>query len=538
MQPPLWPQLLLQVILIAINAYFAATEIAVISLNEAVIRHQAEEGDKKAARLLHIVEQPTGFLSTIQIGITLAGFLGSAFAADNLAGRLSQWFAAQYALTAAAEAAVHTLSVILITIILSFFTLVFGELVPKRVAMKKSEQVARFTCGVVAFLAAVMRPLIWLLTVSTNAVLRLVHIDPNEEDDEVSEEGIRMMVDIGEEKGAIQAGEKEMIENIFEFDNMTAGDVMIHRTDMVMLWVDDTAEEIAQTIESSGLSRFPVYEEDADDIIGILNTRDWLLNARKTSPRPVRELLRPAYFVPESVRTDKLFRDMQSRKIHLSIVVDEYGGTAGLVTMEDLLEEIVGNIYDEFDPQEDQEIIALGDNRWRIAGSAELDDVAEALDMEFPEDEESETLGGLVFAQLNVIPEDGSHPEVELYGGTAGLVTMEDLLEEIVGNIYDEFDPQEDQEIIALGDNRWRIAGSAELDDVAEALDMEFPEDEESETLGGLVFAQLNVIPEDGSHPEVELYGLHIRVEELTDRRVEWATVTKLAPSEPKENAE
>ena len=445
MQPPLWPQLLLQVILIAINAYFAATEIAVISLNEAVIRHQAEEGDKKAARLLHIVEQPTGFLSTIQIGITLAGFLGSAFAADNLAGRLSQWFAAQYALTAAAEAAVHTLSVILITIILSFFTLVFGELVPKRVAMKKSEQVARFTCGVVAFLAAVMRPLIWLLTVSTNAVLRLVHIDPNEEDDEVSEEGIRMMVDIGEEKGAIQAGEKEMIENIFEFDNMTAG--MIHRTDMVMLWVDDTAEEIAQTIESSGLSRFPVYEEDADDIIGILNTRDWLLNARKASPRPVRELLRPAYFVPESVRTDKLFRDMQSRKIHLSIVVDEYGGTAGLVT-------------------------------------------------------------------------------------------MEDLLEEIVGNIYDEFDPQEDQEIIALGDNRWRIAGSAELDDVAEALDMEFPEDEESETLGGLVFAQLNVIPEDGSHPEVELYGLHIRVEELTDRRVEWATVTKLAPSESEEDAE
>lgn len=300
MQPPLWPQLLLQVILIAINAYFAATEIAVISLNEAVIRHQAEEGDKKAARLLHIVEQPTGFLSTIQIGITLAGFLGSAFAADNLAGRLSQWFAAQYALTAAAEAAVHTLSVILITIVLSFFTLVFGELVPKRVAMKKSEQVARFTCGVVAFLAAVMRPLIWLLTVSTNAVLRLVHIDPNEEDDEVSEEGIRMMVDIGEEKGAIQAGEKEMIENIFEFDNMTAGDVMIHRTDMVMLWVDDTAEKIAQTIESSGLSRFPVYEEDADDIIGILNTRDWLLNARKTSPHPVRELLRPAYFVPES----------------------------------------------------------------------------------------------------------------------------------------------------------------------------------------------------------------------------------------------
>ena len=404
MQPPLWPQLLLQVILIAINAYFAATEIAVISLNEAVIRHQAEEGDKKAARLLHIVEQPTGFLSTIQIGITLAGFLGSAFAADNLAGRLSQWFAAQYALTAAAEAAVHTLSVILITIILSFFTLVFGELVPKRVAMKKSEQVARFTCGVVAFLAAVMRPLIWLLTVSTNAVLRLVHIDPNEEDDEVSEEGIRMMVDIGEEKGAIQAGEKEMIENIFEFDNMTAGDVMIHRTDMVMLWVDDTAEEIAQTIESSGLSRFPVYEEDADGIIGILNTRDWLLNARKTSPRPVRELLRPAYFVPESVRTDKLFRDMQSRKIHLSIVVDEYGGTEGLVTLEDIVEELVGEIWDEHD-EVIEEFKKQEDGSYLISCSADLTDLFDLFKIKGECD--SNTISGWVMEQIGRVPEEG-----------------------------------------------------------------------------------------------------------------------------------
>ena len=416
MQPPLWPQILLQVILIALNAYFAATEIAVISLNEAVLRRQAEDGDKKAALLLKITEQPTGFLSTIQIGITLAGFLGAAFGADNLAGRLSQWLINEYQLTAAAAEAVHTLSVILITLILSYFTLIFGELVPKRVAMRKSEAVARFTCRVVAFLAAVMRPVIWLLTVSTNGVLRLVHIDPNEEDDEVSEEGIRMMVDIGEEKGAIRSGEKEMIENIFEFDNMTAEDVMVHRTDMEMIWVEDTPEEIEATIESTGLSRFPVYEKDADDVIGILSTREWLINARKSGPKPVRELLRPAYFVPESVPADRLFRDMQSRKVHLAIVIDEYGGTAGLVTMEDLLEEIVGNIYDEFDPQEDQEIVPLGEDTWRIAGSADLDDVSDALGVEFPEDGDSETLGGLVFAQLNVIPEDGSHPEVEVCG--------------------------------------------------------------------------------------------------------------------------
>ena len=432
-------QLLVQVILILINAFFAATEIAVISLNANKLRKLEEEGDKMAPKLLHMVEDSSSFLSTIQIAITLSGFLGAAFAGDAFAEYLTTWL---LSLGVGIPASVlNTISLVVVTVILSYFTLIFGELVPKRIAMQKPDAVARFTCRVVAFLAAVMRPVIWLLSVSTNGVLRLLHIDPNEEDDEVSEEGIRMMVDIGDEKGAIQAGEKEMIENIFEFDNMTAEDVMVHRTDMEMLWVDDTPEEIEATIESTGLSRFPVYEKDADDIIGLLSTREWLINSRRPEPKPVRELLRPAYFVPESVRADKLFRDMQSRKVHLAIVIDEYGGTAGLVT-------------------------------------------------------------------------------------------MEDLLEEIVGNIYDEFDPLEDQEIVPLGENTWRIAGSADLDDVAEALDVDFPEDEESETLGGLVFAQLNVIPEDGSHPEVEVYGLHIRVEVLTDRRVEWATVTKLPPAD------
>ena len=228
--------------------------------------------------------------------------------------------------------------------------------------MKKSEQVARFTCGVVAFLAAVMRPLIWLLTVSTNAVLRLVHIDPNEEDDEVSEEGIRMMVDIGGENGAIEEAEKEMIENIFEFNNSTAEEVMTHRTDVTSIWVDDTEDEILRTICDSGLSRFPVYNENMDDIIGILNTRDFLLNAQSDNPKSLRALLREAYFVPETVQADQLFRNMQVKKIHMAIVVDEYGGMSGIVTMEDLLEEIVGNIYDEFDKQTEAEIVRAGDN--------------------------------------------------------------------------------------------------------------------------------------------------------------------------------
>ena len=414
---PIWPQILLQVILILLNAFFASTEIAVLSLNENLLRRQAEEGDKKAALLLTIVQTPTKFLSTIQIGITLAGFLGAAFAAENFASRITAWLVDGLGFNALPREAVQSVSVSLITLVISFFTLIFGELVPKRVAMKKAEGVARFASGPVHALSVVMSPVIALLTLCTNGVLRLMGIDPNAEEEEVSEEGIRMMVDIGEEKGAIEADEKEMIENVFEFNDTVAEDVMVHRTDMVMLWTGDSDREIVETIEASGLSRFPVYEEDADDIIGILSSRDYFLNSRKEAPKPLRELLRPAYFVPESVPADVLFRDMQSRKTHMAIVVDEYGGTSGLLTMEDLLEEIVGNIYDEFDPQEAQEIIQLEPNLWRVAGGAELDDVAAALDLEFPEDEEADTLSGLIFDQLPVIPKDGpSQVEVEAAG--------------------------------------------------------------------------------------------------------------------------
>ena len=228
-----------------------------------------------------------------------------------------------------------------------------------------------------------------------------------------SEEDIRQMVDMGEETGEIEKEERELIENVFEFNNSTAAEVMIHRTDVVMLWAEDPDEEIMKTIRDSGLTRFPVYEEDTDDIIGILNTRDYLLNAREERPKPLRKLLRKAYFVPETVRTDVLFRDMQSRKTHFAVVVDEYGGTSGIITMEDLIEELVGNIYDEFDPQDEQEIIPLKEGLWRISGSAALEDIAEALEVEFPEEEEAETLGGLVFARLDVIPADGTHPVVD-----------------------------------------------------------------------------------------------------------------------------
>jgi len=246
--------------------------------------------------------------------------------------------------------------------------------------------------------------------------LRLFRINPNAGREAVSEDEIMAMVDVGEEEGSIEQNEKELIENVFEFNNSTAEDLMVHRTDMELLWTDSTKEEILNTIRQTGLSRYPLCHEDADDILGILNARDYLLNLNEEQPKELKELVRPAYFVPETVRADILFRDMQSRKVHMAIVVDEYGGTAGLVTLEDLLEEIVGNIYDEFDPQEESDVIRLEENLWRVAGSAELEVLAEELGVEFPEEEEYDTLGGLIFAQLNVIPQDGSHPEVETMG--------------------------------------------------------------------------------------------------------------------------
>ena len=355
MPDPLWGQILLQLILILVNAFFACTEIAVVSLNEKKMEKLADEGDKKAAKIIAMLKSPEKFLSTIQVSITLAGFLGSAFAADNFAGLLSRWVYHDLGFTVMGEETLDTLAIIIVTLILSYLTLVFGELVPKRIAMKKPDKVARGVIGIISFAAKIARPVVWLLSISTNAVLRLLRIDPKAEDDEVTEEEIRLMVDAGEEDGNIEAAEKEMIENIFEFNNTTAADVMVHRTEMTAIDVENSNEEILKIIDETGFSRFPVYEEEIDNVIGILNTRKFLMSLCSDTPMTVRDLIFEPYFVPESVRADVLFRDMQAKKSHMAVVLDEYGGTAGLITMEDLLEQIVGNIYDETD-----EVIAQG----------------------------------------------------------------------------------------------------------------------------------------------------------------------------------
>ena len=442
---PLWGQILLQLILILVNAFFACTEIAVVSLNEKKMEKLADEGDKKAAKIIAMLKSPEKFLSTIQVSITLAGFLGSAFAADNFAGMLSKWVYQDLGFTAIGEETLNTLAIIVVTLILSYLTLVFGELVPKRIAMKKPDKVAMSVVGIISFAAKIASPVVWLLSISTNAVLRLLRIDPKAEDDEVTEEEIRLMVDAGEEDGNIEAAEKEMIENIFEFNNTTAADVMVHRTEMTAIDVEDSNEEILKIIDETGFSRFPVFEEEIDNVIGVLNTRKFLMSLCSDTPMTVRDLIFEPYFVPESVRADVLFRDMQAKKSHMAVVLDEYGGTAGLITMEDLLEQIVGNIYDETDEViEEVDMEKLSENLWRIQGTAMLVAVEEELDVNFTsEDDEYSTMSGLIFSRFTTIPADGETPELTI---DRLHIQVEEITEHRVVSALVELLPESDEE--------------------------------------------------------------------------------------------
>ncbi|MCL2122352.1 MAG: hemolysin family protein [Clostridiales bacterium] len=412
MEDPLIWRLLVLFILILINAVFTMSEIAVITVNDNRIKRMADEGNEKAKRITALLEKPTHFFSTIQVMVTLAGFLASAIAASSFSAPLARFFQSITPLSEAA--AIESVCLVLITIILSFITLIFGELVPKQIGMQKAETVALVLSGLVLAVGKVLKPFVGLLTLTSHSVLHLMRINPAGEPESVTEEEIRMMVDIGEEKGSIAADEKELITNVFEFNNKEAEDVMTHRTDLRMIWVDDEPEVVRRTILENGYSRFPVYDEDADDILGILHLRDYLANMLSEEPATLRDLLRPAYFVPEQIPADVLFRDMQREKVQLAVVVDEYGGARGIVTLEDLVEEIVGNIYDEYDEAPDI-IRQIDENTWQIPGSVELGQLEQILDIRLPI-EEVDTLGGLIFSRLRTIPEDGSTPVIEAFG--------------------------------------------------------------------------------------------------------------------------
>lgn len=414
--------IMLQLVLIAINAFFASAEMALVSVNTNLLRKQAEEGDKKAKKLIKLSEEPTAFLSAIQIAITLAGFLGSAFAADNFSDPLTNWIYNGLGFTALGEETLNSIMVILITLVLSYFTLVLGELVPKRLAQHSPEKMARLVCPVVSAIKTVLKPIIWVLTVSTNLCLRVCGIKPGDEEEQVTEDEIRLMVDIGEETGTIDAKASEMIDNIFEFDNNIARTVMTRAIDVITISKDATDEEIFETLRDSAYSRYPVCGEDINDIVGVLYAKDYYLD--RLSPnenKPLAEILRPAHFVPETVKCDTLFQEMQKNNRHIAMVVDEYGAVSGIVTMEDLVEEIMGNIYDEYDTEEKEEeekdITEIEENVWRVAGFAELDKLSDVIGFTLPEDADFSTLGGMIMNELSEIPDDGdTNIEVETCG--------------------------------------------------------------------------------------------------------------------------
>lgn len=398
------PQLLLQLVLIAVNALFAATEIAVISLNETKVRRMAEGGDRKAAKMLRMVTEPTGFLSTIQICITLAGFLGSAFAADNFSDKLVNWLINDCGVSGVSSSALDTISVIIITLVLSYFTLVLGELVPKRIAMKRSESIARAVSGLMIAMTAALRPIIWLLTVSTNGVLRLCGIDPEDNAEEVSEEEIIMMLDEGEEAGSIESGEKELIKNVFSLNDTTAEDVMVHRSQVAFLKRDDARTTLLNEIAESGYSRFPVYGENIDDIVGILYAKTYLTAQSRGERCEMKDFLMPPRFVHASTHINRILLDMQREHAHMAVVVDDYGGVIGIITLEDILEELVGEIWDESD-EVIENIRERSDGSYDINGSTRLSDMCESIGCSI--DSEADTVGGWVTEMLGGIPESG-----------------------------------------------------------------------------------------------------------------------------------
>lgn len=409
---PLLGPLLLQLCLIGLNAFFACTEIAVISLNDTKLKMKADSGDKRARILMRLTGQPARFLATIQVGITLAGFLASAFAADNFSDRLVSWLLSLGA--PLSEATLNTLAVVVITLVLSYFTLVLGELVPKRIAMQKAESIAMAVSRIIDLFSRIASPLIGLLTVSTNGILRLLKMNVHAQEDSVTEEEIRIMVDLGEEKGEIAHEEGEMIDNVLELGDRTAAELMTHRTALTVLWMEDGIEAWERTLCSTGHSRYPVCGDDMDDIVGVLHVRDFLCTRRDPDLSPA-DLLRPAYLVPETVRADVLMRDMRQKRIHLAVVIDEWGGTSGVVTLEDLLEAIVGPIDDEYDVVETDGIVDLGGGRWRVRGSVSMETLARELGIGFPQGD-YDTLGGLIFAQLSSIPAGGGPVTVDVAG--------------------------------------------------------------------------------------------------------------------------
>ena len=420
-------EIVVLMILIVLNAFFAASEIALISLNDNKIKLMADSGNRKAKMLHNLMTEPSRFLATIQIGITLAGFLASAFAAESFAGRLA---GVLYEMgVPLSQSMLELISVITITLVLSYFTLVLGELVPKRLALQKAESIAMFAAAPLTVLSKISSPFVKLLTLSTNGVVRLFGVDPNAENENVTEEEIRMMVDVGREKGTIQDSEKVMINNIFEFDNKTVSDIMTHRTNIVALSINSSLKDTIKIVKQEKYTRLPVYQGSIDNIIGVLHTKDLIQFIENVEQEAfnLQSLLREPYFFLESMRIDQLFSEMQKKNIHMAVAIDEYGGTDGIVTIEDVIEEIVGNIFDEHDEPELDivDIEQVDQLHFIMAGTLNLYEVEEVLKVDFPT-AEYDTLSGFILGQLGYIPGADERPEIEYQEIVFAVVEMDD----------------------------------------------------------------------------------------------------------------
>lgn len=410
-------------VLIMINAYFASSELAIVSLNDAKLEKMATEGDKKAVLLYNMTKTPTTFLATIQIGVTLSGFLSSAVAADTFADYVVYWLR-----NAPIDLSVlRIISIFVITLLLSFITLVFGELLPKRIAMKDPEKVAFGVVNSLHVVYIIFKPIVWLVSNTVNGVAKMLGIKETDGQQEYTEEEIRILVDAGNEKGFIETEQKEMINNVFEFNDRTVGEIMTHRTDMDSLQVDSDLHTVLKLFSDSGHSRIPVYNEDIDDIVGMLYIKDLmelLIDEKKREKFTIKKYMREPMFVYENLKCDDLFSEFQKTKVQVAIVLDEYGGTYGIVSMEDLLESIVGDIQDEFD-DEDEEIEELNENHFIVDGATIIDDVSEIIGQQL-DDSENDTIGGLIMDKLGYVPEEDEHPSVVIGNATFTIKTMDD----------------------------------------------------------------------------------------------------------------
>lgn len=402
--------IILQITLIALNAVFASAEIAVISMNDAKMKRMALSGDKRAKKLLSLTEQPARFLATIQVAITFAGLLGSAFAAENFAGALAQFL--QNSGIAVSLNVLRSFCVLIITLVLAYFNLVFGELVPKRVAMKNAEKLALGMSGMLKLVSKLFAPLVWLLTASTNGILKMMGIDPEDEEDVISEEEIFMMLDQGSEKGTIDIEESTFIRNVFAFDDIPVEQACTHRVDVVMLEIGEDMATWEKLILENRFTYFPVCGEDSDDILGVLDTKTYFRMKDKSRERVMEEAVEKPYLVPETMKADVLLRNMRANRKRFALVLDEYGGLSGVITLRDLIHLLIGDILEEM---EEEEIVNIGEDTWRIMGGASLEDVSEELNIALPV-EEYDTYGGFIFSELGKIPEDGSQFTLETSG--------------------------------------------------------------------------------------------------------------------------